>query len=229
MNDAIARRLFKYNGVFKEVKDLDESPDLKLDEIYNTSGDLYVFRGYESESNILKTSKKNNNKYLDGLYYDEKENTFITKGDPIGKLTECIEQNAKPDVNQLIENLKILQSKNKKETIENKIDNTLDVSILAKKTKVGTYNEKTRMDKEMPLKFKIVDEDELPVQIIKNYINEHTIFYKDIEEYYAENGKSGGEYNLYYGLRERHTMAFSTFQTWCDLLNLDMNLSVTER
>ena len=34
MNDAVARRLFKYNGVFKEVKDLDESPDLKLDEIF---------------------------------------------------------------------------------------------------------------------------------------------------------------------------------------------------
>ena len=187
--------------------EFDEYSVVKND-AYLINDQIFIYRG-----KYIKNSKQPK---LAGLYLKE-NGTFVTVGKSNLTKDDIVDNNENSSLKSLLTNIRKMDvgKKEKKET--------------AKKTQV---KEKRKLDnnkrirRDEVLNFTIFAEDDPMVRIIKEKINSISLTMSDIYES-VDNDNLG--YNLFYGLSTRPNMNWKTFQTWCDILEVEPDLTIRDK
>lgn len=221
MNDVSYK--VKYNNVYHDVyKEI--TPESKIGVPYLVNNDVYIYQGCISNSESLHENSE-------GLYYDLYNEEYFAVGNPISTINDLIVQDTTPDIQKLINKIKKLDIKKPVKPKKRLIIK----ANLSSENKTSKKTEMRRMDKDEPMYFEISSNDELLVQIVKDFINSHEIYYSDLEDYVFRNNLNGEEkstkteYNLFYGLKHRNTMTWEIFELWCDILKIDVTMTIKER
>jgi len=198
----------KVNDKFIKLHtEFDEYSVVKND-AYMVNDQIYIYRG-----KYLKTKQPK----LPGLYLKE-EGTFVTVGKSELTKDNIVKNNENNSLSSLLSNIRkmdVPSKEKKKETVKKP----------ATKEKRKLDNNK-RIKRDEVLNFTIYTDDDPMVRIIKEKINSISLTMADIYDA-VENDNAG--YNLFYGLSTRPNMNWKTFESWCNILNVEPDLPIRDK
>jgi len=200
------------NKFIKLHTEFDEYSVVKND-AYMVNDQIYIYRGKYIKSQQPKQP---------GLYLKD-NGVFTTVGksniskDSIVNTTNNNENNS---LNSLLFRIKKMEPSN-----SNNKNNKVAVKKISNKEKRKLENNK-RIKRDEILNFTIFNEDDPMVRIIKEKINSISLTMADI--YNAVETDSVG-YNLFYGLSTRPNMTWKTFEIWCNILEVEPNLTIRDK
>jgi hypothetical protein len=85
--------------------------------------------------------------------------------------------------------------------------------------KKKNIKENLRKGSKEPIHYKINDEDDEVVRLLKSIINEEQITMQDIYDHFDDNNSG---YNLFYGLLQRNSLAFTSVKKWAEVLGKEV-------
>jgi len=192
--------------------EFDEYSVVKND-AYMVNDRIYIYRGKYIKSQQPK---------LTGLYLKE-NGVFTTVGKSDLTEKDIVKKNNNESLSSLLSNIKKMEP-----STNNKNNNSSKISV----KKSSTIKEKRKLENNKRIKrdevlnFTIFNDDDPMVRIIKEKINSISLTMADI--YDAVESDSVG-YNLFYGLSTRPNMTWKTFEIWCDILEVEPNLTIRDR
>jgi len=183
------------------------------DDAYLVNDQIFIYRG-----KYIKSQKPK----LVGLYLKD-DGTFITVGkSEIPKSCIVKKNNDNNSLSSLLSNIRKMETPSTNKS-------TSSSRVAAKKT---TTKEKRKLENNKRIKrdevlsFTIFAEDDPMVRIIKEKINSISLTMADIYNT-VENDSVG--YNLFYGLSTRPNMTWKTFEIWCNILEVEPNLTIRDK
>lgn len=186
--------------------EFDEYSVVKND-AYIVNDQIYIYRGKYIKSKQPKPT---------GLYLKE-DGTFVTIGKSELSKNDIVSNNENNSLRSLLTSIKSMDTGEKKEKKEPKKTGTREKRKLE--------NNK-RIKRDDVLNFTIFTEDDPMVRIIKEKINSISLTMADIYEA-SESDNQG--YNLFYGLSTRPNMNWKTFEAWCNILNVEPDLTIRDK
>jgi len=181
---------------------------------YLVDDQIYIYRGKYIKSQQPKPT---------GLYL--KDNGVFTKVGKSDISKDSIVKNKNNDsLNSLLSNIRSMEVAPSSKT-KNTSNSKISVKKVSTKEKRKLENNK-RIKRDEVLNFTIFNEDDPMVRIIKEKINSISLTMSDI--YSAVESDSVG-YNLFYGLSTRPNMTWKTFEIWCNILEVEPNLTIKDK
>ena len=210
--------------VYDENGDLD---NLIEDNVYEVDEDeYYIYRGmtkssdahYPSGSMILNSKTRE----LEVIGQPYTQADLKTKKEI--DLLKSINENMKELSGMQVET-KIAQAISgpvrRKKRSESKIDEDDEEETPKKKR----HRSKNMSSKDSKINLEIEDEDGRLVRIIKEKLNNGNYTLSDVYDFYVSIGYIKNDaWNLYYGLKTRHTMKWESFEAWCLFFNETVEL-----
>lgn len=202
----------KVNDKFIKLHTEFDEYSVVKDDAYLVNDQIYIYRGKYIKSQQPK---------LVGLYLKD-NGVFTTVGkSDISK--DCIVKKNENSLNSLLLNIRQMSSANTNKTTNN--PNKVSVKKTTTKEKRKLENNK-RIKRDEVLNFAIFNDDDPMVRIIKEKINSISLTMADI--YNVVDNDSIG-YNLFYGLSTRPNMTWKTFEIWCNILEVEPNLTIKDK
>lgn len=200
-------------GVFTPI--YESVPD-KVEDINDYEGYLVEDFVYFYKGEITDDSTE------PALYLQDGEFVIIPYED--GDMTFHKSNISKNDANDLISKITVA------ENIDNETsdEENEDEKSKKKKTRKSSSKDKTtkkRISRHEKLCYEINDDDIILVRLIKERINEKGITSAYI---YEKVGSDGEGFNLTYGLSIRPNMSWKIFERWCEILDLDWDLTIKD-
>jgi ribosomal protein S25 len=202
---------------------------MKVNHFYKMGGFFYQYYGEEDKFTEDELSSKTGFflSYIendDGIIEPELQFYESSEDDRAYNEHDLVERSTNTDVtnkdeykNKLLENIKSMNTRPKK----NKYENTKK----APKKKIRCLKNDTRNKKDDKIKIAIEDDDEVFVRVLKEVINSSNITLNDIYEYF---GNQQG-YNLFYGLNTRSAISEQSLAKWCEFLGCEYMLVIRKK
>jgi len=203
----------KVDDKFIKLHDEFDEYSVVKGDAYVVNDQIFIYRGKYIKSQQPK---------LVGLYLKD-DGRFITVGKSTITEDDIVKKDEGTNLNSILSNIRKMETVSKKTSTNSGKISVKKSSISKEKRKLDN---KKRIKREEVLNFAIYNDDDPMVRIIKEKINSISLTMADIYE--AVETDSIG-YNLFYGLSTRPNMTWKTFEIWCNILNVEPNLTIKDR
>jgi len=182
------------------------------DDAYMIGEKIYIYKGKYIKSKQPKPV---------GLYL-KSDGTFITVGKSEITKDDIVKKSGTDSLSSLLSNIRKMDST----TTNSKTSSKVSVKKTSSTKEKRKLENNKRIKRDEVLNFTIFNEDDPMVRIIKEKINSITLTMADI--YDIVDSDSIG-YNLFYGLSTRPNMTWKTFEIWCNILDVEPNLTIKDK
>jgi len=201
----------KVNDKFIKLHTEFDEYSVVKDDAYLVNDQIFIYKGKYIKSKQPKPT---------GLYLKD-DGTFIKVGKSDISKDSIVKKDNNDSLSSLLSNIRKMD----KPTGTKNSTSKVSVKKTSAKEKRKLENNK-RIKRDEVLNFSIFPEDDPMVRIIKEKINSISLTMADIYE--VVDSDSVG-YNLFYGLSTRPNMTWKTFEVWCNILEVEPNLTIKDK